>query len=243
MSISDESLNVRNFVPASTLTRFSNMLWYSVLIQCAFVGTKAEPSFGYMKTKMLAGLFVAAALAIAPGVALARGGGGGSHGGGGGGGSHGGGGGSHGGGGGSFHGGGSHQGAGFHGGDSHGGGGFHDGFAHHGSVSDRSFHFGRGFRHDDDHFVDHDHHDRFFGHGFVFGSAWPGYYDPYYLRAYDDYTVAVQRALAQLGYYHGPVDGVVGPETEKAIRWFQSVDRLPVTGEIDSATLRALRIG
>ena len=59
----------------------------------------------------------------------------------------------------------------------------------------------------------------------------------------DDYTVAVQRALAQLGYYHGPVDGVVGPQTEEAIRWFQSVDRLPVTGEIDSATLRAQRIG
>ena len=56
-------------------------------------------------------------------------------------------------------------------------------------------------------------------------------------------NLAVQRALAQLGYYHGPVDGVVGPQTEKAIRWFQSVDSLPVTGEIDSATLRALRIG
>ena len=78
----------------------------------------------------------------------------------------------------------------------------------------------------------------------MFGNPWPGYYDPYYLGAYDDYTaVAVQRALAQLGYYHGPVDGVVGPQTEKAIRWFQSADRLPVTGEIDSATLRALRIG
>ena len=49
--------------------------------------------------------------------------------------------------------------------------------------------------------------------------------------------------LAQLGYYHGPVDGVVGPQTERAIRWFQAVDSLPVTGEIDSATLRALRIG
>ena len=56
-------------------------------------------------------------------------------------------------------------------------------------------------------------------------------------------NLAVQRALAQLGYYHGPIDGVVGPQTEKAIRWFQSVDSLPVTGEIDSATLRALRIG
>jgi hypothetical protein len=175
---------------------------------------------------MLAGLLVAAALAIAPGVALARGGGGG--------------GGFHGGGGGGFHGG---------GGGFHAGGGFHDGgFAHHGFVPDRSFHFGRGFRPD---------HDRFIGHHFVFGNPWPGYYDPYYPGAYDydysydnysardysDVILAVQRALVQLGYYHGPVDGVVGPQTEKAIRWFQSVDRLPVTGDIDSATLRALRIG
>jgi peptidoglycan hydrolase-like protein with peptidoglycan-binding domain len=55
--------------------------------------------------------------------------------------------------------------------------------------------------------------------------------------------VAVQRALAQLGYYHGPVDGVVGPQTQRALRSFQSADALPATGQIDSATLRALRIG
>jgi Putative peptidoglycan binding domain len=225
-----------------------------------------------MKTKILAGLLVAAALAIAPGVAFARGGGGGgggSHGGGGGG-SHGGGsfhsggfhdgGGFHGSGfhdGGGFRGGGFHDGGRFHGGGGfhdggrfHGGGGFHDGsfhargdfhgnFTHHGFVTDR----GR-FRHD---------HDRFFSHGFAFGVPWPGYYDPYYAYDYryhnytapysSDVILAVQRTLAQLGYYHGPVDGVVGPQTERAIRWFQSADSLPVTGEIDSATLRALRIG
>jgi hypothetical protein len=122
------------------------MLWYSVLIQCAFVGTKAELSISCMKTRILAGLLVAAALAIAPGVALARGGGGG----------------------------GSHGGGGLHGGGDFHGSGFHGGFAHHGFVSDRSFRFGRGFRHD---------HDRFFGHHFVFGNPWPGYYDPYYLGA------------------------------------------------------------
>ena len=53
----------------------------------------------------------------------------------------------------------------------------------------------------------------------------------------------VQRALAQLGYYHGPLDGLVGPQTEQAIRWFQSADSLPISGEVNSATLRALRIG
>ena len=131
-------------------------------------------------------------------------------------------------------GGGFHDGSGFH-----GRGDFHGGFTHHGSVPDR----GR-FRHD---------HDHFFGHSLAFGVPWPGYYDPYYAYDYryhnytaadsSDVILAVQRALAQLGYYHGPVDGVVGPQTERAIRWFQSADSLPVTGEIDSATLRSLRIG
>jgi N-acetylmuramoyl-L-alanine amidase len=54
--------------------------------------------------------------------------------------------------------------------------------------------------------------------------------------------VAVQQALSQLGYYHGPIDGVIGPQTVKAVRWFQSVDTLSVTGQIDSPTLKALGI-
>jgi Putative peptidoglycan binding domain len=56
-------------------------------------------------------------------------------------------------------------------------------------------------------------------------------------------TMSVQQELAQLGYYHGPIDGIAGAETEHAIRWFQSVDHLPMTGQIDSATKQALRIG
>jgi peptidoglycan hydrolase-like protein with peptidoglycan-binding domain len=35
---------------------------------------------------------------------------------------------------------------------------------------------------------------------------------------------------------------MAGPQTEKAIRWFQSVDKLPVTGQINRPTLKALRI-
>ena len=54
--------------------------------------------------------------------------------------------------------------------------------------------------------------------------------------------MSVQKESTQLGYYHGPINGVVGSETEQAVRWFQSVDHLPVTGQIDSATLQALRI-
>jgi peptidoglycan hydrolase-like protein with peptidoglycan-binding domain len=52
----------------------------------------------------------------------------------------------------------------------------------------------------------------------------------------------VQKELTQLGYYHGQVDGLIGPEIERAIRWFQSVDNLPVTGQVDDPTSKALRI-
>jgi len=52
----------------------------------------------------------------------------------------------------------------------------------------------------------------------------------------------VQKKLTQLGYYHGPVNGLIGPETQGAIRWFQSIDKLPVTGQIDDRTLKGLGI-
>ena len=55
--------------------------------------------------------------------------------------------------------------------------------------------------------------------------------------------MSVQKELARLGYYHGPIDGIAGSETEQAIRWFQSVDKLPITGRIDGATLQALGVG
>ncbi len=57
-----------------------------------------------------------------------------------------------------------------------------------------------------------------------------------------DTIVAVQQELSRLGYYHGPIDGVIGPQTARAVRRFQSVDQLSVTGQIDGLTLKALGI-
>jgi hypothetical protein len=56
-------------------------------------------------------------------------------------------------------------------------------------------------------------------------------------------TMSVQKELTQLGYYRGPIDGIAGFETAQAVRWFQSVNHLPVTGQIDSETIEAMRIG
>ena len=187
----------------------------------------------------VAGLVLAGVIALMPAAAFAHGGGGG------GGGGHG------------FGGGGGH---GFSGGHAFGGfagRGFSPGFS-----GTRGFSMGR--------FADRGDHGRFGDHGFrgrdrdfrerrfrdfdgdtsgfgITGFGYPDYsYDyPYAYYPNDAYLSverAVQEELAKLGYYHGPVDGAIGPETQRAIRWFQSVAKIPATGRIDGTTLRALQI-
>lgn len=53
---------------------------------------------------------------------------------------------------------------------------------------------------------------------------------------------AAQQALNDRGYNAGPVDGLMGPKTEGAIRKFQSSTGLPATGRLDSATVAALHV-
>ena len=176
----------------------------------------------------LVGLVVAGILLLAPTAAFARGGGGGGH----------------------FGGGGGHF----------AGGGHFPGSAGQGFAGHNFARF-PGAR-----FAWHGDHSRH-GEGFFYGGPYWGYYPyygadyPYYgdydngyggyvygqaspaeVAPYQETVVAVQRELTQLGYYHGQVDGLIGPETDAAIRWFQSVDKLPVTGQIDEPTLKALRI-
>jgi peptidoglycan hydrolase-like protein with peptidoglycan-binding domain len=55
----------------------------------------------------------------------------------------------------------------------------------------------------------------------------------------DDVASAQQR-LKDDGYYAGPVDGVMGPNTEAALRAYQQDHRLSVTGRLDPPTARAL---
>src|SRR5437762_6902348 len=73
-----------------------------------------------------------------------------------------------------------------------------------------------------------------YGYGSSYGYGYPnGYGNPYgndnyyggsaYGRGYGNRsTVAqVQRRLAQAGYYHGAIDGVMGPQTRRAIRAYE----------------------
>jgi hypothetical protein len=203
-----------------------------------------------MRTLKIAGLILAGVLAISS-TAFAGGHGGGGFGGGHGGGGFGGG--HFGGGGGHFGGGGAH----FDGGGAHFGGGHfaasHFAGGHYGWNGGHDWHGGHGYG------------GRWYGGGWYGGPYWWGYpfgvgNDDYYgyYDAPDAYSddqstldntatsagtvVAAQKELTKLGYYHGSIDGIIGPETQKAVRWFQSVDKLQVTGQLDDQTLKALQI-
>lgn len=55
-------------------------------------------------------------------------------------------------------------------------------------------------------------------------------------------VVAVQLALAKRGISSGPVDGLLGAQTQAALRMFQRREGLPATGELDAATGRRLEL-
>jgi Putative peptidoglycan binding domain len=116
--------------------------------------------------------------------------------------------------------------------------------------------WGRGFDGNNRFF----HRHRFFGDLRFFGFGYPhDWYREYYGYPYDysyynygpvygdryssDLAVVVQAELARRGYYHGPISGVIGPGTRRAIEEFQTVEGLPVTGRINESLLRALRTG
>lgn len=50
----------------------------------------------------------------------------------------------------------------------------------------------------------------------------------------------IQSELARLGYYNGPIDGLYGAETRRAVYRYQQDVGLPASGEIDQALLDAL---
>lgn len=50
-------------------------------------------------------------------------------------------------------------------------------------------------------------------------------------------AVRVQERLARAGYYHGTVDGVIGPETHRAIRAYERAHNLRVDGAISDQLL------
>lgn len=110
-----------------------------------------------------------------------------------------------------------------------------------------------GWTYDRDYYTNyhtHRYYNDSYGWYTIVNSAPPAYYvDPYtpapalqYRDFSSDYGIRldVQEALADAGYYNGPLDGDIGPGTRNAIARYQYDRGLPVTGRIDETLLDAL---
>ncbi|HEX5766854.1 MAG TPA: peptidoglycan-binding protein, partial [Burkholderiales bacterium] len=62
-------------------------------------------------------------------------------------------------------------------------------------------------------------------------------------QAPDDPVREAQRRLNAAGYEAGPVDGILGPRTKRALIHYQAVQGLKLTGELDAATHERLEAG
>lgn len=95
----------------------------------------------------------------------------------------------------------------------------------------------------------------FYDYGYPYWYGYPYGYDYYGYDPNYDYQVAanqrpgvpnievaVQAELARHGYYHGPLDGVIGEGTRRAIREYQRAHDLPVTGEITPELLDSMKL-
>jgi peptidoglycan hydrolase-like protein with peptidoglycan-binding domain len=51
-----------------------------------------------------------------------------------------------------------------------------------------------------------------------------------------------QRALRDLGYHPGPIDGMFGPQMRMALEKYQLSEKLPVTGQLDAETMERLDV-
>jgi hypothetical protein len=92
-------------------------------------------------------------------------------------------------------------------------------------------------------------------YGYYYGSRPYSYYryqaNPYYANttyvryaAADGYSssAAVQVALARRGYYHGAIDGIIGPMSRNAIQRYQASRGMAPTGVINYSLLRSLGV-
>jgi lipoprotein-anchoring transpeptidase ErfK/SrfK len=59
---------------------------------------------------------------------------------------------------------------------------------------------------------------------------------------FDDRILAAQVAMAWRGISSGPFDGVMGSQTRAALRVFQTLESLPVSGQLDEDTLAAIEL-
>jgi hypothetical protein len=73
-------------------------------------------------------------------------------------------------------------------------------------------------------------------------SSYGGDPASYGTQYWSNLAISVQTKLAQQSYYHGSIDGVLGPASQLAIKEYQTAHRIRVTGRIDPKLLKSLGI-
>ncbi len=53
-------------------------------------------------------------------------------------------------------------------------------------------------------------------------------------------VIRIQNAVAAIDHDPGPIDGIMGPKTRRAIRAFEAARKLPVTGKSSPELLREI---
>ena len=56
-----------------------------------------------------------------------------------------------------------------------------------------------------------------------------------------DSLASIQTKLQRMGYAPGVADGMMGPQTDRAIKNFQRDNQLPLTGKVDDRTMQTAR--
>ena len=130
------------------------------------------------------------------------------------------------------------------------GGGHHGGHKQHGGGNHGDHKHHRGGHHRNYGWVG----PAFYGYGYGYGypynyyyygpypysGAYPTVYRRYVVADYYALVVSVQKALARRGYYRGPIDGIAGKGTRRAILTYRADNGLRVISRIDNELLKAL---
>ena len=90
---------------------------------------------------------------------------------------------------------------------------------------------------DQQHFYDN-HNYRWYNNGWLITDSG---YSPY-SSSRSSTAASVQKSLTREGYYHGPIDGDVGPGTRQAIAQYQGDNGLRVTGHINTPLIQSLQL-
>jgi peptidoglycan hydrolase-like protein with peptidoglycan-binding domain len=77
-----------------------------------------------------------------------------------------------------------------------------------------------------------------YGYGYQSGYDGYGYQNGYGVNG--SLVIQVQRRLASAGYYSGPIDGVIGSGTRRAIRAYERSHGLPIDGAINRRLLATM---